>query len=91
MEGKIVIKMLKTIAAGTRRLLRLAAEIQLGPLGVNYRQTALLEYFKPLPAAPTKVLEVRERNWWDMPAADLMDIPALTPLVPNNKNIVDKK
>ena len=37
MEEKIIIKLLKTVAAGTRRLLRLAAEIQLGPLGVNYR------------------------------------------------------
>ena len=57
MEEKIIIKLLKTVAAGTRQLLRLAAEIQLGPLGVNYRQTALTEFFKPLPAAPTKVLK----------------------------------
>ena len=91
MEGKIILKLLKTIAAGTRRLLRLAAEIQLGPLGVNYRQTALLEYFKPLPAAPTKVLEARKRNWWDTPAEVMMDTQALLPLVPNNKNIIDNK
>jgi hypothetical protein len=91
MEGKIVIKLLKTIAAGTRRLLRLAAEIQLGPLGVNFRQTALSEYFKPLPAAPTKVLKARKRNWWDTPAVTAMDTQALPPLVPNNKNTIDNK
>ena len=91
MEGKTVLKLLKTIAAGTRRLLRLAADIQLGPLGVNFRQTALSEYFKPLPAAPTNVLEARKRNWWDTPAADMMDTPAPTPLVPNNKTITNNK
>ena len=90
MEGKIIIKLLKTIAAGTRRLLRLAAEIQLGPLGVNFRQTALHEYFKPLPAAPTKVLEVRKKNWWDTPAADMMDTPASTPSTSNSKNTTSK-
>ena len=90
MEGKIILKLLKTIAAGTRRLLRLAAEIQLGPLGVNFRQTALHEYFKPLPAAPTKVLEVRKKTWWDTPAADMVDTPASTPSTSNSKNTTSK-
>ena len=56
-ETKWILKLLKTIAAGTRRLLRLAAEIQLGPLGINYRQTALTEFFKIKPGLPTKILK----------------------------------
>ena len=56
-EAKWILKLLKTIAAGTRRLLRLAAEIQLGPLGINYRQTALTEFFKIKPGLPTKILK----------------------------------
>ena len=87
MEEKIIIKLLKTVAAGTRRLLRLAAEIQLGPLGVNYRQTALTEFFKPLPAAPTKVLKSKKRSWWDAPDAAKIDTEP-TPQEPNGKNIV---
>ena len=56
-EAKWILKLLKSIAAGTRRILRLSAEIQLGPLGINYRQTALTEFFKIKPGLPTKVLK----------------------------------
>ena len=49
MEGKVMLKLLKTIAAGIRRLLRLSAEIQLAPLGINSRQTALTDFYKPIP------------------------------------------
>jgi hypothetical protein len=56
-EAKWILKLLKTIAAGSRRLLRLSAEIQLGPLGINYRQTAFTEFFKIKPGLPTKVLK----------------------------------
>jgi hypothetical protein len=45
---KAVLKLLKTISSGCRRLLRLAAETQLGPLGVNLRQYTISDFFKPL-------------------------------------------
>jgi hypothetical protein len=39
-------KILKEIASGCRRLLRLAAETQLGPLGINLQQKSLTSFFK---------------------------------------------
>ena len=47
-------KLLKTIGAGCRRLLRLAAEVQHGPLGINLRQHSILNYFKPIDKDVTK-------------------------------------
>jgi len=41
-------KILKSIGAGCRRLLRLAAEVQHGPLGINLRQHTIREFFKPI-------------------------------------------
>ena len=41
-------KILKSVGAGCRRLLRLAAEVQRGPLGINLRQHTILEFFKPI-------------------------------------------
>jgi hypothetical protein len=62
-EGKIIIKLFKIISAGCRRMLRLAAEMQLGPLGVNLRQRNLTEYFKPIADGPTiKQLDERKKN-----------------------------
>ena len=46
-EGKLILKLFKRIAGGCRSLLRLAAETQLGPLGVNYRQSTITDFFKP--------------------------------------------
>ena len=66
-EAKHLTRLLKTVCAGTRRLLRLAAELQLGPLGVNLRQTSVLEFLKPIadPSAlkPKKV----KKDYSDQP------------------------
>ena len=40
-------------------MLRLAAEVQRGPLGINYRQTSLTSYFK---ASSSEVGRVKERG-----------------------------
>jgi hypothetical protein len=48
LECRTILKVLKTIGAGCRRILRLAAEIQRGPLGINLRQHTILNYFKPI-------------------------------------------
>ena len=49
---RTLLKILKTICSGSRRLLRLAAELQRGPLGINLRQAALSEFFKPVRQDP---------------------------------------
>ena len=45
-EGKLILKLFKRIAGGCRKLLRSAAEAQLGPLGVNLRQSTITDFFK---------------------------------------------
>ncbi len=47
-------KILKSIGAGCRRLLRLAAEVQRGPLVINLRQHTILEFFKPIHSSAIK-------------------------------------
>ena len=59
LQSRWVLKILKVVAAGCRRMLRLAAEVQRGPLGINYRQTSLTSYFKaPLLTA----LRIKEKD-----------------------------
>ena len=41
-------KVLKTVVRGTRLILRQAAELQLGLDGINWRQSAITQYFKPV-------------------------------------------
>ena len=47
-DRKAIMKILKSIGSGCRRLLRLAAEVQHGPLGINLRQHTIREFFKPI-------------------------------------------
>jgi hypothetical protein len=47
-EGKLILKLFKCIAGGCRRILRLAAETQLGPLGVNFRQATITDFSKTI-------------------------------------------
>ncbi len=54
LEGKRILKLLRVISGGCRRLLRLAAECQLGPLGVNLRQYTIAEFYKPTTAVAPK-------------------------------------
>ena len=57
-ESKLIFKVLREVAAVCRRLLRLAAELQLGQLGVNLQQKTITQYFKiqepPRPSNPTR-------------------------------------
>ena len=62
-QSKWVIKTLKVVAAGCRRILRLAAEVQLGPLGINYRQTSITSHFKPVnPTTPKLTIKTSNSN-----------------------------
>ncbi len=52
-------KILKVIGNGCRRLLRLAAEVQRGPLGINLRQHTILDFYKPIKTAAVKTRKER--------------------------------
>jgi hypothetical protein len=53
-------KVLKVVVSGTRQLLRVAAELQLGLGGINWRQTAITSYFKP---ADRKKVTRKRTDW----------------------------
>jgi len=58
-------KVLKTVVKGTRLMLRQAAELQLGPTGINLQQTAITSYFKP---KDKKTTTRKKIDWSDTPA-----------------------
>jgi hypothetical protein len=64
-QAKIIIKVLKAVSGGARKVLRLASEIQVGLTGVNWRQTAITQYFKPTTSS-SKPRSPR-RDWSDSP------------------------
>jgi len=53
-EVKTVLRVLKEVSGGARRVCRASAEIQVGLCGINWRQTTIGQFFKPkpLPAKP---------------------------------------
>ena len=56
------------MSGGARTILRIAAELQLGLAGVNWRQQTITQFFKPtLKTVKFKV----KRSWVDQPAAPL--------------------
>ncbi len=66
-ERRLILKILKTVGSGCRRLLRLAAEVQRGPLGINLRQRSIMNYFKPIQATTTKQpkkdeIQIKQKN-----------------------------
>jgi hypothetical protein len=83
-EVKHLTKLLKTVCAGTRRLLRLAAELQLGPLGINLRQTSVLEYLKPIADSSIPKPKKVRRNYSDSPHSPNTDNK-------NNRNLDSSK
>ena len=58
-ETKLIIKILKAIAAGCGVLLRIAAETQLGQLGINLQQRSITQYFKTIQEPLRKNLSTR--------------------------------
>jgi hypothetical protein len=61
-DSKAVIRILKAVSGGARTILRTAAELQLGLGGVNWRQSAITQFFKPtLKEVRTKI----RRSWAD--------------------------
>ncbi len=65
-ETKAVLRILKAVSGGARSVLRASAELQLGLSGINWRQRAITQYFKPsLKMVKTKV----SRSWVDRPVA----------------------
>jgi hypothetical protein len=89
-ESKGLMKILKAVAGGARKLLRIAAELQLGLNGVNWRQTTIVQYYKP--TVTPKTTRVR-KNWADLSSPSSSSSSALT-LDTNdkskNKNIKNK-
>ena len=64
-ERKAIMKVSKSIGAGCRRLLRLAAEVQRDPLGIVLRQHTILEFFKPIHSTAVKtpkIYELKNKN-----------------------------
>ena len=53
-------KVLKVVVSGTRQMLRVAAELQLGLGGINWRQTAITSYFKPV---DRKTDAMKRKDW----------------------------
>jgi hypothetical protein len=62
-ESKHLIRVLKKVTGGARKMLRIAAEIQLGLCGVNWRQTSIPHFFKPV----EKRTKVKVRRVWADP------------------------
>ena len=70
-ETKSINRILKAVCGGARTVLRTAAELQLGLCGINWRQPAITQYFKP--ALKIKNTKIR-RSWMDS-AATIADLP----------------
>jgi hypothetical protein len=66
-QTKAIVKVLKAVSGGARKVLRLAAEVQLGLTGINLRQTAITQFFKP--ASAPRVPRAPRRVWSDSPPA----------------------
>ena len=67
---KALNKVLKTVVRGTRLILRQAAELQLGLSGINFRQTAITQFYKPV--AP-KINTKRKMDWSPNPTSSPPD------------------
>jgi hypothetical protein len=61
-DAKAVIRILKAVSGGARTVLRIAAELQLGLSGINWRQTAITQHFKPILKEVKKKIS---RSWVD--------------------------
>ena len=68
-QSKTIIKVLKAVSGGARRVLRLAAEIQVGLTGVNWRQTTISQFYKP--TATSRKPSAPRKNWTDSPSPPL--------------------
>ncbi len=75
-------KVLKTVVRGTRLILRQAAELQLGLNGINYRQAAITQFFKPV---EPKII-TRRKDWSPKPDQAL---PASLGKKNNKKNVTN--
>jgi hypothetical protein len=63
-QSKTIIRILKKVSGGARKVLRLAAEVQLGLIGVNWRQSTITQFYKP----QQQTVRVRHMiNWTDAP------------------------
>ncbi len=76
-------KVLKTVVRGTRLILRQAAELQLGLNGINFRQTAITQHFKPV----ARKLITRRRAI--LPSKLAPSLPALQNKIKKNKNNIN--
>ena len=62
-QQKVIARILKAVSGGARKVLRTAAEIQIGLAGINWRQTPITQYYKPT----SKIIKPRlpKRDWTD--------------------------
>ncbi len=65
---KALNKVFKTVVRGTRLILRQAAELQLGLDGINFRQSAITQFFKPV---TPKINTKRKMAWTPNPSSSL--------------------
>ena len=77
-------RVLKTVVKGTRIILREAAELQKGLAGINWRQTAITQFFKPVDRSRT----TRKRRVWT-DAAHEVNFPSTIQNKQKNKNKID--
>ncbi len=59
-EARSVNRILRAVCGGARTVLRAAAELQLGLCGINWRQPAITQYFKPT----LKIRSTKTRRTW---------------------------
>jgi hypothetical protein len=69
-EVKSVLRILKTVSGGARTVLRASAELQLGLCGINWRQPAITQFFKP----SLKTVKTRIRRPWGDNAAAIAEL-----------------
>ena len=68
-EVKTIIKVMKSTSNGARNILRIAAELQLGLGGISWRQTAIPQFFKPIP----RTIKIKSKRVWTVPTAPQAD------------------
>ena len=68
-DSRSITRILKSVCGGARTVLRTAAEIQLGLCGINWRQPAITQFYKPT----LKPISLRSTRTWADSAANLTE------------------
>ena len=68
-DSRSITRILKSVCGGARTVLRTAAEIQFGLCGINWRQPAITQFYKPT----LKPISLRSKRTWADSAANLTE------------------